>query len=98
MAILIGVTVTAEAAQPKRILLLHSYGGLFDLAAGGVVPALLTVILAVAGVSWQYSNIAMWIKMLPMGRNVSLTPGTDGLGVGTLVSEPMSKPRLMASC
>jgi hypothetical protein len=32
----------------------------FDRAAGGVLPALLTIVLAVAGVSWQRSNIAKW--------------------------------------
>jgi len=44
---------------------------LFDLTAGGAVPRLLTIILAIAGVSWQYSNIAKWIKMLPMGSDIS---------------------------
>jgi hypothetical protein len=38
---------------------------------GGVLPALLTMALAVAGVSWQYSNIGKWIQMLPMGHDVS---------------------------
>jgi hypothetical protein len=51
--------------------------GLFDLAAGGVMPALLTVILTVAGVSWQYSNIAKWIQMLPMGSDVSDASAKD---------------------
>jgi hypothetical protein len=41
--------------------------GLFDRAAGGVLPVLLTMVLAVAGVSWQYSNIAKWIQILPTG-------------------------------
>jgi len=44
--------------------------GFFDLTSGGVVPTLLAMILVVAGVSWQYSNIAKWIQMLPMGRDV----------------------------
>jgi hypothetical protein len=35
--------------------------GLFDRAAGGVVPALITLALAIAGVSWQLSNIAKWV-------------------------------------
>jgi len=35
---------------------------LFDRAAGGLLPALLTAVLAVAGVSWQYSNIAKWTQ------------------------------------
>jgi hypothetical protein len=33
-----------------------------------VLPALVTIILAVAGVSWQRSNIAKWTQMLPVGR------------------------------
>ena len=36
--------------------------GVFDRAAGGVLPALLTIVLAVAGVMWQRSNIAKWTQ------------------------------------
>ena len=36
--------------------------GFFDRAAGGVLPAILTIVLSVAGVSWQRSNIAKWTK------------------------------------
>ena len=35
--------------------------GLFDRAAGGVFPALITLVLAVAGVTWQLSNITKWV-------------------------------------
>jgi hypothetical protein len=45
--------------------------GLFDRAAGGVLPSLVTIILAVAGVVWQRSNIAKWAQMLTVGRDVS---------------------------
>lgn len=45
--------------------------GLFDITAGGVTPALVTTILAVAGVSWQYRNIAKWIQTPPMDRDAS---------------------------
>ena len=45
--------------------------GFFDRAAGGVLPPLVTIILAVAGVSWQRSNIAKWTQMLSVGRDVS---------------------------
>ena len=51
--------------------------GVFDRAAGGVLPALLTIVLAVVGVSWQYSNIAKWIQMLPTGRDVSDASAKD---------------------
>src|SRR6202166_3698526 len=44
--------------------------GLFDRAAGGVLPSLATIILAVAGVSWQRSNIAKWVQMAPISRDV----------------------------
>jgi hypothetical protein len=36
--------------------------GFFDRATGGVLPALLTIVLAVAGVIWQRSNIVKWAK------------------------------------
>jgi len=45
--------------------------GFFDRAAGGVLPPLVTIILAVAGVSWQLSNIAKWTQMLSVGHEVS---------------------------
>ncbi len=51
--------------------------GLFDRAAGGVLPALLTLVLAVVGLSWQFSNIAKWSRMLPMGRDVSGVSAKD---------------------
>jgi hypothetical protein len=37
--------------------------GLFDRAAGGVLPSFVTIILAVVGVGWQSSNIAKWNQM-----------------------------------
>jgi hypothetical protein len=46
--------------------------GVFDRAAGGMLPALLTIVLAVVGMSWQYANIEKWIQLLPMGRDVSV--------------------------
>jgi len=45
--------------------------GFFDRAAGGVLPLFITMILAVAGVSWQLSNIAKWTQMLSVGGDVS---------------------------
>jgi hypothetical protein len=57
--------------------------GVFDRAAGGALPALLTIVLAVVGLSWQFSNIAKWSQMLPMG-DVS----------GASAKEQSSPPRL----
>jgi hypothetical protein len=45
--------------------------GFFDRAAGDVLPPLVTLILAVAGVGWQRSNIAKWTQMMSVGHDVS---------------------------
>jgi hypothetical protein len=45
--------------------------GFFDRSAGGVLPLFITIILAVAGVSWQRNNIAKWTQMLSAGGEVS---------------------------
>jgi hypothetical protein len=44
--------------------------GVFSPAAGGVLPSLVTIILAIAGVSWQRSNIAKWVQMEPRDRGI----------------------------
>jgi hypothetical protein len=51
--------------------------GLFDGAAGGVLPVLLTMVLAVGGASWQYGNITRSIQMLPVDSGVSDASRTD---------------------
>jgi hypothetical protein len=35
---------------------------LFDRSTGGFWPTLITLILAVIGVGWQYSNITKWVR------------------------------------
>jgi hypothetical protein len=40
-------------------------GALFDLQGGAVLPALIGVALAIAGIIWQSRNIASWVKMMP---------------------------------
>jgi hypothetical protein len=35
---------------------------LFDRSAGGVLPALLTIILAAVGIAWQFKVIAAWVR------------------------------------
>jgi hypothetical protein len=48
--------------------------GLFDRAAGGVWPALITVLLAILGVTWQYNKLADWVQLRPEGGSASQTP------------------------
>ncbi len=47
--------------------------GLFDRAAGGLLPALLTLVLTVAGIAWQFRNIAAWIRSTPLYGDISGT-------------------------
>lgn len=42
---------------------------LFHPTTGGLGPRLLIVILAVIGCSWQFKNIAKWIRLLPMEQD-----------------------------
>jgi hypothetical protein len=58
--------------------------GFFDRAAGGLLPSLVTIILAVIGVSWQLSNIAKWTRMLSAGRDVSDASTRDQEGPSRL--------------
>jgi hypothetical protein len=44
---------------------------LFDRASGGMLPAMMTVILAVLGVGWQYKNIATAIRSTPLYGELS---------------------------
>jgi hypothetical protein len=49
----------------------HIFHGVgVDLAAGGVLRSLVTIILAPGGVSWQRSNITKWVQMEPTNRDV----------------------------
>ena len=47
--------------------------GLFDRAGGGLLPSLVTLVLALLGVFWQYRNIAKWVQVLPQVRSASKT-------------------------
>jgi hypothetical protein len=44
--------------------------GAFDRAAGGVLPSLVTIVLAIVGVTWQRINIAKWMQMSPADSGV----------------------------
>lgn len=44
----------------------HLFPGvaMFDRAAGGVLPSILAIVLAVVGVIWQQKNIAKWAQIV----------------------------------
>jgi hypothetical protein len=44
---------------------------LFDRLAGGLSPRLMTIVLAVIGIGWQFRNIEKWAQSHPMFRGVS---------------------------
>jgi hypothetical protein len=50
---------------------------LFDHVAGGPWPRLITLILAILGIGWQFSNIAKWIQAMPMLGDASATSARD---------------------
>lgn len=56
---------------------------IFDSAAGGILPALLTIGLTVVGISWQFRNIARWVGTSPMLGDAS----------GTSVKEDLNRRR-----
>jgi hypothetical protein len=45
--------------------------GLFDRAAGGLLPAMLTLVLTVVGIGWQFKNIATAIRPTPLYGDIS---------------------------
>jgi hypothetical protein len=54
--------------------------GLFDRAAGGFMPALLTIVLSAVGIGWQFKNIAAWIRSQPLYGDISGTSVKDHSG------------------
>ena len=56
--------------------------GLFDRAAGGIVPALMTMGLTVVGIGWQFRNIAKWVGITPMLGTISGTSVKEDLNQG----------------
>lgn len=67
--------IAASAVSGAAMVLIganHIFPGvqLIDPAAGGVLPSLVTIILATAGISWQRHNIAKWVQALPTGHSV----------------------------
>ena len=53
---------------------------LFDRASGGMLPATVTIVLAVLGVSWQFKNIATAIRSTPLYGDISGTAVRDRSG------------------
>jgi hypothetical protein len=68
--------IAASAVSGAAMVLIgtnHIFPGvrLIDPAAGGVLPSIVTIILAAAGISWQRHNIAKWVQALTTGHGVS---------------------------
>jgi hypothetical protein len=51
--------------------------GFFDRASGGMLPSMVTLVLAVLGVGWQYKNIATAIRATPLYGDLSGTAVRD---------------------
>jgi hypothetical protein len=49
----------------------------FDRASGGTLPALVTIVLAVLGIGWQFKNIAAAIRSVPLYGDISGTAVRD---------------------
>jgi hypothetical protein len=51
--------------------------GLFDRTSGGMLPSMVTLLLAVLGIGWQYKNIATAIRSTPLYGELSGTAVRD---------------------
>jgi hypothetical protein len=51
--------------------------GLFDRVAGGLLPTLVTLVLAVVGIGWQFKNIAAAVRSTPLYGEISGTSVRD---------------------
>ena len=50
---------------------------MFDRASGGLVPAIVTFVLTLIGISWQFKNIAAAIRSTPLYGGISGTAVKD---------------------
>ena len=50
---------------------------MFDRASGGLVPAIVTIVLTLIGISWQFKNIAAAIRSTPLYGGISGTAVRD---------------------
>lgn len=55
---------------------------LFDRAAGGILPTLMTLGLTVVGIGWQFRNVAKWVGIHPMPGGISGTSVKEDLNQG----------------
>ena len=53
---------------------------MFDRASGGWVPAIVTFVLTLIGISWQFKNIAAAIRSTPLYGGMSGTAVRDHHG------------------
>jgi hypothetical protein len=78
-AFVIGASAFGGAAMAMAgAHLLFPGVGLFDRAAGGILPALVTVGLAIVGIVWQLKNIVAWARTSPLYGSISGTSVKDG--------------------
>ncbi|HSI11792.1 MAG TPA: hypothetical protein VK961_07095 [Chthoniobacter sp.] len=68
--IVIASALSGAAMVISGIHLLFPGIGLFDGTSGGLLARLLTVVLGVIGVGWQYKNISKWAQSQPMRDGV----------------------------
>jgi hypothetical protein len=63
--------IGGAAVVTKGIQLILWNLGVLDRAAGGALPTLLTIGLAIVGLFWQSQNISKWIQLASPPRNAS---------------------------
>jgi hypothetical protein len=54
--------------------------GLFDRFAGGLPPRLVTIVLTVIGIGWQFRNIEKWVQLQPMLGGASAAAKSNQAG------------------
>jgi hypothetical protein len=80
---IIGATAFSGAALVMAAANLLLPGvGLFDRAAGGILPTLVALGLTVVGIGWQFRNIAKWVGIHPMLGTISGTSVKEDLNQG----------------
>jgi hypothetical protein len=74
----VGASAVGGAAMvAKGSHFILSSMGIVDRTAGGVLPTLLTVALAIVGLYWQSSNITKWIQIAHTGGRAAPNTSAD---------------------